>query len=169
MSSDYVYENAPLIEVIAEIHWTLKNLKVPPDLKIDPFYDLFEGEFLKYLGKINYSIKGNRGKSGVSAVRLDDIVHSDAARPLAVAAIVFPSFFRDARFGFSERRLRIPCQYRLKIPKTCRSEFPASRGWRLSLCGSDGHGRRAPVPHYLVAWTGPRRRNAGKIRGSGTN
>ena len=53
MGVDYVYENAPLIEVIAEIHWALKKLETSPDAKIDPYYDLFEKEFLKFLRNLD--------------------------------------------------------------------------------------------------------------------
>ena len=45
---DYVYEKAPLIEVIAEIHWSLKKLDTAPDARIDPYYDLFKDGFLDY-------------------------------------------------------------------------------------------------------------------------
>ena len=45
---EYIYDKAPLIEVIAEIHWTLKKLGTAPDAKIDPYYDLFKENFLNY-------------------------------------------------------------------------------------------------------------------------
>ena len=48
MSMDYVYEKAPLVEVIAEIHWALKSLDTAPGAKIDPYYDLFRDAFLAY-------------------------------------------------------------------------------------------------------------------------
>lgn len=44
----YSYEKAPLIEVIAEIHWALRKLDTAPDAKIDPYYDLFREDFLGY-------------------------------------------------------------------------------------------------------------------------
>ncbi len=44
----HIYENAPLIEIIAEIHWGLRKLGTAPDTKIDPYYDLFRDDFLKY-------------------------------------------------------------------------------------------------------------------------
>ena len=44
---DYLYENAPLIEVIAEIHWALKEIESVPGVRIDPFYDLFRDNFLR--------------------------------------------------------------------------------------------------------------------------
>lgn len=46
---DYLYEKAPLVEVIAEIHWALKKIDTAPDAKIDPYYDLFKDEFLAYM------------------------------------------------------------------------------------------------------------------------
>lgn len=49
MTTDYTYEKAPLIEVIAEIHWTLKKLDTAPDARIDPYYDLFRDQFLSYV------------------------------------------------------------------------------------------------------------------------
>lgn len=47
MSKDYVYEKAPLVEVIAEVHWALKGLDSVPDSRVDPFYDLFQQAFLE--------------------------------------------------------------------------------------------------------------------------
>ena len=52
MSEEYIYDKAPLVEVIAEIHWRLKNLGTAPDAKIDPYYDLFKDNFLIYAGEI---------------------------------------------------------------------------------------------------------------------
>lgn len=49
---EFIYEKAPLIEVIAEIHWTLKKLGTAPDAKIDPYYDLFKENFLKHTQKM---------------------------------------------------------------------------------------------------------------------
>ncbi len=45
-TQDYLYENVPLIEVIAEIHWALKAIESVPNARIDPFYDLFRDTFL---------------------------------------------------------------------------------------------------------------------------
>ena len=45
---DYLYDKAPLVEVIAEIHWALKKLDTAPGAKIDPYYDLFKDAFLAY-------------------------------------------------------------------------------------------------------------------------
>lgn len=52
MNQDYLYERAPLIEVIAEIHWALKPLQLNPQLKLDPHYESFEFDFQNYLSKI---------------------------------------------------------------------------------------------------------------------
>ncbi len=57
MSKDYHYEKAPLIEVIAEIHWALKQLQIAPFVKIDPDYEKFESEILNYLSKIDISLR----------------------------------------------------------------------------------------------------------------
>ena len=51
MSMEYIYEKAPLIEVIAEIHWALKKLESTPDAKIDPYYDLFKDNFINFAKK----------------------------------------------------------------------------------------------------------------------
>lgn len=45
MSEDYVYENAPLIEVIAEVHWKLQKLASIPDGAVDPFFQATKGNF----------------------------------------------------------------------------------------------------------------------------
>lgn len=42
----FVYENAPLVEVVAEIRWQLKFLASAPNAKIDPYYELFRDDFL---------------------------------------------------------------------------------------------------------------------------
>lgn len=52
MRTDYIYENAPLIEVIAEIHWELKSLQSVPDAKIDRFYDLFKDQFSSLVSEL---------------------------------------------------------------------------------------------------------------------
>jgi len=44
---DFVYERAPLIEVILEIHWKIKPLGSAPNAAIDPYYDLFREAFLE--------------------------------------------------------------------------------------------------------------------------
>lgn len=48
MVSDFLWEKAPLVEVIAEIHWALKRLESSPDSRIDPYFDLFEPSFLDF-------------------------------------------------------------------------------------------------------------------------
>ena len=47
MSQDYLLQNAPLVEVIAEVHWKLQVLKSAPNAAIDPQFSLFEPEFRK--------------------------------------------------------------------------------------------------------------------------
>lgn len=44
---DYLYENPPLVEVIAELHWNLKQVQSLPNAKIDPFYEIFETDFVE--------------------------------------------------------------------------------------------------------------------------
>lgn len=46
MSADYLYEKAPLIEVIAEVHWALKSIDTSPDAELDPYYDHFRDSFV---------------------------------------------------------------------------------------------------------------------------
>ena len=52
---DYIYEKAPLVEVIAEVHWALKELGTAPGTKIDPYYDLFRDVFVAYAKEIELS------------------------------------------------------------------------------------------------------------------
>ena len=47
----FVYENAPLVEVVAEIRWQLKYLASAPNAKIDPYYELFRDDFLAVMKK----------------------------------------------------------------------------------------------------------------------
>ena len=47
MNSDYLYESAPLVEVIAEIHWNLKPVSAVPTVKIDPYFDVFRDGFIQ--------------------------------------------------------------------------------------------------------------------------
>ena len=49
---EYIYEKAPLVEVIAEIHWALRKLESTPDAKIDPYYDLFRDAFLNFANEM---------------------------------------------------------------------------------------------------------------------
>ncbi len=52
-----IYENPPLIEVIAEIHWALNELQIAPDAKIDIYYERFaiEVEKIMSMRKFTYS------------------------------------------------------------------------------------------------------------------
>ena len=45
-SGDYPYENPPLIEVIAEIHWQLTPLQMGPGTSIDPHFNFFSEQFV---------------------------------------------------------------------------------------------------------------------------
>lgn len=45
--AERVYDRAPLVEVIAEIHWQTKPLASTPNAHIDPYYELFRDAFLK--------------------------------------------------------------------------------------------------------------------------
>lgn len=47
MIPDFVYEKAPLVEVIVEIHWALKKLNSAPNAAIDPYYELFHDTFIE--------------------------------------------------------------------------------------------------------------------------
>jgi uncharacterized protein (TIGR04255 family) len=47
MSVDYLYQKPPLIEVIAEIHWSLKKIDSAPQAHLDPYYDVFREQFLE--------------------------------------------------------------------------------------------------------------------------
>jgi uncharacterized protein (TIGR04255 family) len=44
--AEQVYDRAPLVEVIAEVHWSLKQLHSAPNAWIDPYFDLFRDQFL---------------------------------------------------------------------------------------------------------------------------
>lgn len=46
MPGDYIYTRAPLVEVIAEVHWQLKPIPTSPEAKIDPYFELFKEQFL---------------------------------------------------------------------------------------------------------------------------
>lgn len=45
MAKDFLYANAPLAEVIAEIHWKLDPIQAVPNAAIDPHYAGFESDF----------------------------------------------------------------------------------------------------------------------------
>lgn len=51
MTSDFLYENPPLVEVIAELHWQLRPVSSAPDAKIDPLFDIFQEAFLEAVKK----------------------------------------------------------------------------------------------------------------------
>ena len=42
---DFLYENAPLIEVIAEIRWALQDVMAPSGVRIDPHFQAFAEDF----------------------------------------------------------------------------------------------------------------------------
>lgn len=46
---DFLYDHAPLVEVIAEVHWELKTLESNPQARIDPYFDIFRDQFLDAL------------------------------------------------------------------------------------------------------------------------
>jgi len=50
-----LYENPPLIEVIAEVHWALKELQIAPKAKVDVYYERFVVEFQKKLLMRNFA------------------------------------------------------------------------------------------------------------------
>jgi uncharacterized protein (TIGR04255 family) len=45
--AEKIYKKAPLVEVIAEVHWELKPLNSTPNASIDPYFDLFKESFIK--------------------------------------------------------------------------------------------------------------------------
>lgn len=71
MSADYIYEKAPLIEVIAEVHWALKSIDVAPEARLDPYYDIFRDAFLE-------------------ASRAESLVHVQELIPSAVPPEIVP-------------------------------------------------------------------------------
>lgn len=50
---DYIYEKAPVVEVIAEVLWELKPI-LGAGLAYDPFFDVFAEEFFKQIQKSGY-------------------------------------------------------------------------------------------------------------------
>lgn len=52
-----IYKNAPLIEIILEIRWRLKNISVADNLQIDPYFDDFKSEFEKNINHSDFSYK----------------------------------------------------------------------------------------------------------------
>lgn len=59
MGSDFLYANAPLVEVIAEVHWKLQPLQVPPNASIDPHFETFEKDFLAACKSAGYDFVEN--------------------------------------------------------------------------------------------------------------
>ena len=48
MANNYLYQNAPLVEVIAEIYWDLKPVAMVNEARIDPYFDLFREQFSEW-------------------------------------------------------------------------------------------------------------------------
>ena len=48
----FAYNNAPLVEVVAELHWFLTEIHQESKTKIDPYYYIFQAEFLKNAEKL---------------------------------------------------------------------------------------------------------------------
>jgi uncharacterized protein (TIGR04255 family) len=44
MANDFLYENAPLVEVIAEFRWDIQRIQSLPNAAIDPHFSKFEAE-----------------------------------------------------------------------------------------------------------------------------
>jgi uncharacterized protein (TIGR04255 family) len=45
---NFILENAPLAEVVAEVHWELKPLSMPPEAMLDPYYSDFAEDFSRW-------------------------------------------------------------------------------------------------------------------------
>jgi uncharacterized protein (TIGR04255 family) len=45
MERDFLYQNAPLVEVIAELRWALQNVMAPSGVSIDPHFSTFSDDF----------------------------------------------------------------------------------------------------------------------------
>lgn len=54
-TADFIYENAPLIEVIAEFRWALVPLASMPGAAVDPFFQRASGHFTEVVGKAGFS------------------------------------------------------------------------------------------------------------------
>jgi uncharacterized protein (TIGR04255 family) len=55
MDSDFVYENAPLGEVVAELFWKLTPLSSVPGAAVDPFFDTTLERFSTAIAKLGFA------------------------------------------------------------------------------------------------------------------
>ena len=53
--TDFIYENAPLIEVIVELRWGLVSLASMPGAAVDPVFPRASGRFNEAASKIGFS------------------------------------------------------------------------------------------------------------------
>ena len=53
--NDFLYENAPLVEVIAEIYWNLVQIQSSPGSAIDPYFKDFQKSFQESIGELGYT------------------------------------------------------------------------------------------------------------------
>lgn len=51
MAEDFLYENAPLVEVIAEFRWDIQRIESLPNAAIDPHFSTFEAEISSTLAR----------------------------------------------------------------------------------------------------------------------
>jgi uncharacterized protein (TIGR04255 family) len=51
MDNDFLYENAPLVEVIAEFRWDIQRIESLPNAAIDPHFPTFEAEISARLSR----------------------------------------------------------------------------------------------------------------------
>jgi len=56
MGRDYLYENAPLIEVIAEVRWALVAVSSIPGGGVDPHFDIMSDKFIESIEGQGYGI-----------------------------------------------------------------------------------------------------------------
>lgn len=54
-SGNYVYENAPLVEVVAECRWELMPIASVPGASIDPLFNKAKSRFATYVGQMGFS------------------------------------------------------------------------------------------------------------------
>lgn len=62
---EFVYENAPLREVIVEVHWHLQRLASMPDAAIDPFFQILSGTFARRVADDGYVVSEPRMPTGI--------------------------------------------------------------------------------------------------------